>query len=675
MHIAGMILGCLLLGQASDAPNATQNRVQPPEMVAKAMQLPTGITVSGQPVTLVNALSSTMDRRQQLEITRTYWRLAQAVAEYHYCLDHAHTLEQIPASRGETASLRLARASAAAMVRQTELEATSAQCDLASLMRLPAGSALPLPLDRPHVGAYRTNYQELFTGRKPPEPLALVDRVLPIRRQAIDDQASAVRAAEDVLATAGDNADVAAECSRELLRQQRTFIRLVCDYNRNIAEYGLAVAGPMTSPQALVAMLIGPAQQGVAGQASANGSVAAPAQQSERGELRTGWRTGQPTPAPQGTRPLKNEPTLAPPRDDRRSADIQEPNFAPKDEGVRTVGNEEPAPARGILQPMGKTEPTLAPPRGKTFDEPVDIKDKPMVPIQSSEAPPMPKKQTAKKPVMGGERGEDNNTVGATLLYPALVDATPAVRAKQLTVALNWDRTLPKGIGKPMSLADCVTRDPGTDRRATIAAYWQLRRRAAEYQALSQQAEFLEELAPIALDHRGKPSGASEMLRLHAAQLATQAAVHEAQAGLVEAQYAFALRIGAVSDAVWPLASTVPHAGSYLLNLEAQSRAVAESWPVRRLAVSIPQMSQSIREHASAVVEADAARVAAAEQYRMGAASIDPAIDSILVQTEQTVAVLVALTDYNRAIADYVLTVMPPTTPLNQLVAALVVKP
>jgi hypothetical protein len=37
--------------------------------------------------------------------------------------------------------------------------------------------------------------------------------------------------------------------------------------------------------------------------------------------------------------------------------------------------------------------------------------------------------------------------------------------------------------------------------------------------------------------------------------------------------------------------------------------------------------------------------------------------------------VLNTLTDYNRALAEYVLTVMPPATPVNRLVTALVVKP
>ncbi len=173
-------------------------------------------------------------------------------------------------SSGGDAALRVAQASAAATLHQAELEATEAQYELARLLRLPGGAALPLPADRPHVGAYRTNFQAMFAGRTPPEPAALMDRILPIRRRAIDEQAAAVQAAEDVLAAATDQqpngrsdaADVVA-CSQELLRQQRAFLRTVGDYNRNIAEYALVVTGPAATPQALVAILIGPMQQAI----------------------------------------------------------------------------------------------------------------------------------------------------------------------------------------------------------------------------------------------------------------------------------------------------------------------------------------------------------------------------------------------------------------------------
>ena len=158
----------------------------------------------------------------------------------------------------------------------------------------------------------------------------------------------------------------------------------------------------------------------------------------------------------------------------------------------------------------------------------------------------------------------------ASPLYPALRDTQPAVRAKQLTVALHWDRSLPEGAGKPISLADCMLREAGGDRRATIEAYWLVRQRAAEYQVLVQQSEMLEALMPVVLERRSQPSGPAEMLRLHAAQTAAQAATREAQVALLEAQYALAQRIGAMADAAWPLASTVPHSGSYLLKLDAQ---------------------------------------------------------------------------------------------------------
>jgi len=43
MHITGMILGCLLLSQTPDA------RLRPPEMVADAIRLPQGSSLTGQP--------------------------------------------------------------------------------------------------------------------------------------------------------------------------------------------------------------------------------------------------------------------------------------------------------------------------------------------------------------------------------------------------------------------------------------------------------------------------------------------------------------------------------------------------------------------------------------------------------------------------------------------------
>ena len=760
MPITGFVLGCLLVGQTPPAtfsappsrslqagrearPSATlepiartettgiqdaaqaptkQTRIRPPEMVAAAIQLPAGSTVTGQPITLLSVLGSTSDRRLQLELTRTYWRLVQSVAEYHFCFDYVQQLGSMRASDDE---LRLARASAAAMLRRYEIETLGVQCELAKLLRLPSDAALPLPADRPHVGAYRTNFQELFAGRTAPEPTALIERVLPVRRQAVDEQGAAVQAAEDALAAVSEqqpigrsSAATMLQCSRELLRQQCSFIRVVCDYNRNIAEYGLAVAGPVTSPQTLVAMLIGSSQPStpVASSGVQPATAVVPATNSPvRSPVRNqptpaasrpgGWKTtdatatplrsestvrNEPTLAPPRETAVRNEPTLAPPRDElrqvnnesptlappREAAVRNEPTLAPPRDELKRVNNEEPAvaPSRNKLRPLGKNEPTLAPPRDefkqrKQITPPAsNLEDKPLVPVETPSVSPSASTRTANKPVV-------ETAAAVSPLYPALADAAPAARAKQLTAVLHWDRSLPEAVGKPLSLADCLVRDPGTDRRATIEAYWVVRQRAAEYQVRAQQVELLEALIPMVLERRKDPLGATDMLRARAAQLAAQASLREAHAALIESQYALALRIGATGEAAWPLASTIPHSGSYLLKVDSQPKALAESWPVRRLTAVIQSQSLSIQQSAAVVVEADAVRTAAAEQYRAGNGSIDAAIEGVSAQTQETLTLLQVLTDYNRAIADYVITVLPPSIPATRLVAALVVKP
>ena len=352
MHIAEMILGCLLVGQTPDAllqaptsaekrapavleptiragsasdvvPASASNqtvasRIRPPEMVAAALVLPAGSTLTGQPLTLFSVLSSTADRRQQLELTRAYWHLVQAVAGYRFCLDHAQQIERAKPASNEPAELRLARASTAAMLLQAESEAVGSQYELARLMRLPPGAPLPLPADRPHVGPYRTNFQEMFAGRTAPEPAALMDRVLPIRHQAANDRAAAVQAAEDVLAAVTDgqqtgrsDATAAIACSQVLLQQRRAFMHSVCDYNRSIAEYGLAVASPTANPQALVAILIGPAQQGITPVIVDEGRPAQPAGADVPITARANtWRSAEPTPAPPRDS-LSRPPSLA----------------------------------------------------------------------------------------------------------------------------------------------------------------------------------------------------------------------------------------------------------------------------------------------------------------------------------------------------------------------------
>ncbi len=228
---------------------------------------------------------------------------------------------------------------------------------------------------------------------------------------------------------------------------------------------------------------------------------------------------------------------------------------------------------------------------------------------------------------------------------------------------------------QPRQPARLPARDAGGNRRATVDAYWTLWQRAAESVVLAGNEALLDALVPVVLERRNELTGAADGLRLRAAQLAAKAAAGQARVDLVEGQYALALRIGTLADAAWPRASTAPHSGGYLLNVNEQPGAIAQSWPVRRLAAMIPGLGESVQQRATALAEADAARAAAAENYRRGAATIDQALESVAAQTEQNAAFLDSLVEYNRAIAEYVLLVRPAATPADKLVESLVVKP
>jgi hypothetical protein len=690
-------------------------RIRPPRLIAEALTLPAGSALTGQPLPLVQALSVTADRRQQLAITHAYWQTAEAVAKYHYCLDHANQLGRLQSPPSEEASLQAARSAATAMLREAELAAGSAQYELAALVQFSADAPPPLPADRPHVGAYRTNYQDLFAARQAPDRARLIDRTLPVRRMAIDQWAIAIQAAQDASAAAidayqagqGNLASVVSN-SGQLIRRQHAFIETVCRYNHDIAEYAMLVAAPGATPQVLVGYMIKTTREPGQSTIIESESGVRPAGLNEPASSPMTWNgKNQPTLAPRNvqgasaiptvpatqwgpsTSPTKNEPTLAPPLNTATLGEKKVPT---------------PAQPRGLAPVGAKNEPTLAPPRpeskSKTENQtpPDETQSEEPIKIRYSVGDPfMRRAETANKPVVelaaasdsefSADRQESTtdsaspspasalaNAATSTALYPALAGTSPAVRAKQLALALHWDRSLPDGTGRPMTLEECLSRSAAADRRATVDAFWTTRQRAAEYQSIAQEIEFFDNLMPIVLERRAKPDSAAAMLFLRAARQSAKAKLKETQAALIEAQFELALRTQSTSESLWPLPSTPPHAGQYLLNLEAQPRSLVESWPMRRLAAAIPTYGTSVQEHADSVVAADSARAKAIEHYTNGNLPMEQVLDDVARQTQQTFDFLQTLTDYNRSIAQYALAVLPPDAPPTRIAAALVVQ-
>jgi len=662
MQIAALVLGCSLLGQSppatlrpaaapphepvaqlqqvqtpesrlpeaespklAEAKEPSRYRLTPPEMVAEAMVLPLGEQITGRPLTLQTALSAAGDRKRQLEVIHAYWRLAEAVSVYHFSSNHDRQLGQLSKFEGiaaqEASLLRTAQASSAALLREVEVAVVQAQHELAGLAMLPADAPLPLPADRPHVGPYVTHFNELFSRRSAPPAARLIDRTLPIRRRAIDSRASAVLAAADAL-TASADAYRQGEgefsgvliCARQHLRQQQALIQSVCLYNHDIAEYAFEAVPPGTNGHGLVGMLIKPAGESI--------------------------------------RPLANEDTSA------------RPALPEADPKVEAAGHDQQLPTPAVRQTRPATTPPAEP---DDTVSPLQVPKRAIVPVEP--LPLKPALRQADKPVVEADSAAAINAAATVPpLYPALLDAAPGVRARQLALVLHWDRSLPQTAGPPIGLKTCLESCSSAERLSMIEAYWQARQRAAEYQVVVSQAELLDDLKGLV--SRGDLACSA---RLHSAELTTAAAVRAAHVALLEAQFALARQIGRLSDSPWPIPSTVPHSGPYLLKIESQPKELIQSWPLRRLASTIPALAECMRDRAEAVVRSDGARAAAVAGYRNGTRSIEQALSAVSRQTDETLAFLQTLSDYNRAIAEYALAILPDAAAAGRVAAALVV--
>jgi hypothetical protein len=240
-----------------------QQKLRPPELIAEALENPKQEALDGTPISMSQALGRARDRGQQLGIAQSYWKLAAAQAEYHWALKLRVVLSDYTQPHTNLAGALGAQAAAEADVRDAQLRVKQAQQQLADLLGPGSAGDLPLTIDRPHVGDYRTYYETIFGSRAPPPRMRLIHRTLPVRRKAIDAHAEAIVAASDAVNASGEQFRASGQGlstflgSIDLLkRERRAFVAEVRDYNLDIAEYAFAVAPADVQSDTLVSMLI-----------------------------------------------------------------------------------------------------------------------------------------------------------------------------------------------------------------------------------------------------------------------------------------------------------------------------------------------------------------------------------------------------------------------------------
>ena len=623
-------------------------RVTPDELVARAISSTAADEIPGEPLSLLAALSNVRGQAERIGVVHAYWRSTLALAEYGVALDENRQLRELNSGT--------ALATSASRVETARLAAIEAQRRLAQTARLPRSIQLPMPSDRPHVRAYKTRFEEIFSSSVPMERMWLIDRKLPLRLQVINVRASAVQAAEDALdalttdsyrAKESDPTSVTAAVE-ELARQRRAYLEAVCDYNHEIADYALNIVGQEITGRQLVATLIDVEKNSPAIEPHQGGATEIHRQSGvQRAEFIAPLDTDEaeswePTPAVEEPPRIISPPAAG---DEEHPALPLPPRETPEGE---TVSDREEtaawAPAREMAQP-----PTRSLEFGQT-----EGSHSPMTSLENTST--AGSRSSARLPLVPVERTVfrlplDDGLPAAQ--YSDLMDAEPAIQAGRLVTDLfpNLEGTFDDC--QLVDLRDCLADRSVEDCRQVKNAYWLARLRACEYQTYAGRAGHLDKLAPIALGRRLEPSGPEDMLRLHATRLSSKADVLEARARLLDAQYELTLAVERPLDSSWLLPRTSPRCGHYPLKLDAQPRSLAESWPVRRLAVTIPTLSEAVMSRAGAVVEADAVRADAAGQFADGTLSVDAAMGKIQEQSEHTLAFLDTVTAYNQSIAEY----------------------
>ncbi|MHB8900088.1 MAG: hypothetical protein ACYC6Y_15170, partial [Thermoguttaceae bacterium] len=260
----------------------------------------------------------------------------------------------------------------------------------------------------------------------------------------------------------------------------------------------------------------------------------------------------------------------------------------------------------------------------------------------------------------------------AARLHGDLVGLPAGLQAKRLAAVLHGAPDTGGDKTAAVDLETCLDGVPTGKRHAVIEAYWEASHRLAEHEVYRRQVEILDGLVePVTLGSAGTNDARA---RLKLAQLKAKADLVDARVRLWASEYELTQSCDRPLDGSWMAPKTLPHAGDYRLNLEAQPSRIVESWPLKRLATLIPTLNRTLKDRSLAVVEADSRRVATLGAFQTRSVRFDRVLAAVEQQTQESLEFLNVLAAYNQSIADYVVAVVPEALPEEQLVATLVVR-
>lgn len=200
----------------------------------------------GEPVTLQEAMRGVRGHVKQIRMIGAYWNLSKKVASYNVAVSLEQRLQNrltgstIPGEGKYRAEIKLNTA-------QKKLAAIKAQADFAVSLYWKADK-LPLPVSEPHVGSYRTRYEEIFANRRESKALRL-HYLLPAQSELITAYVAVLNAK-----SATSSSDPFALLA--LRDESEKFLTAIYDYNADIAQYALLAVQDGMDGADIVPMLI-----------------------------------------------------------------------------------------------------------------------------------------------------------------------------------------------------------------------------------------------------------------------------------------------------------------------------------------------------------------------------------------------------------------------------------
>ena len=243
------------------APNRTGTQLAK-SFLENTQQLSASMQVQGTPLSLVEALSGSLNTTQRKLIIQRYWRVAIANLKLTQAILYREKLGSLTAvTSSDQLELSAASALARSSVAEKRLQLQNAQFDLIESMG--RGTIQQMPTDSPYVGRYRTNFEKYAQTREMPMELTRIHHTLPMMLELMESRAETI-AAIGLQTQSGVEAYQAGMTKlSDLLRlwvtQQRegeALLESIQLYNHKISVYALTVAPQGLPAQLVVPMLI-----------------------------------------------------------------------------------------------------------------------------------------------------------------------------------------------------------------------------------------------------------------------------------------------------------------------------------------------------------------------------------------------------------------------------------